>query len=243
MKKLLFILVFIPLVSFGQNTQNEGLAEKYFQEGKNYNKNNDLNKAIESYTNSLKFDQTIDGRIASYFNRAAVKYKLGDYKSARDDYDSVITMLIYDSRDPKDIPNLNLLFQSYLANGLCANNMGDYKTAISDYSMALEVRPNSSSTYFNRGISKNKLGDFSGAISDLSKAVEINSKYAEAFAQRGIIRTRLEDYLAANSDFTKAIDINPAIPKPYYFRALSSIGIINKSQLNEEQIKKKMSDI
>ncbi|GHT18032.1 hypothetical protein FACS189429_3540 [Bacteroidia bacterium] len=92
---------------------------------------------------------------------------------------------------------------------------GDFKSAIENYSKAIEINPNDAEAYYNRGLAKYALGDSQAAIDDYSKAIEINPNYADAYCNRGSAKDDLGDYQAAIDDYTKAIEINPNFAEAY----------------------------
>ena len=52
---------------------------------------------------------------------------------------------------------------------------GDYYGAISDYTKAIELKPDYAEAYHNRSISKEEIGDLKGACDDAKKAVNLGN--------------------------------------------------------------------
>lgn len=73
--------------------------------------------------------------------------------------------------------------------------------AIADFTMAININPNSDRAYLRRARAKIYQKEFSSAISDCDKAIAINSKYSSAYYWRGIAKYSLEDYHSAITDF------------------------------------------
>ena len=80
----------------------------------------------------------------------------------------------------------------------------DYSGAISDYTKAIEIKPNYAPAYNNRGAAKYKLNDFYGAVSDYNKALKIDPKDPRAFTNRGSAKRLIGDKKGACSDWRKA---------------------------------------
>ncbi|MFQ6006492.1 MAG: tetratricopeptide repeat protein, partial [Woeseia sp.] len=66
---------------------------------------------------------------------------------------------------------------TYYNRGVSYAHMGQYDQAISDYTMALAIRPRFAEAYGNRGIAYEYKGQYDQAISDYNKALEINPRY------------------------------------------------------------------
>ena len=53
--------------------------------------------------------------------------------------------------------------------------------AIADFTAALRLQPQTSTTYYDRGLSYTKAGSHAQAIGDYSAAIRLNAKYESAF--------------------------------------------------------------
>src|SRR5271166_2035949 len=61
--------------------------------------------------------------------------------------------------------------EAYYNRGNVKQAKGDSDGAITDYSKAIELKPDFAEPYYNRGVAKQAKGDFDGAIADYSKAI------------------------------------------------------------------------
>ena len=95
----------------------------------------------------------------------------------------------------------------YFDSGYDKAEAKDFYGAISDYTKAIELKPNNAAAYYNRGFSKYFLKDYSGAISDFNKAIELNPNYANAYNNRGISKYFINDLNGACEDARKAISL------------------------------------
>ena len=94
--------------------------------------------------------------------------------------------------------------EEYVNSGNQKDDAKDYNGAISDYTKAIELNPDTAVAYSNRGNSKSNLKDYNGAISDYTKAIELTPA-SNAYFNRGLAKKKLEDYYGAISDYNKSI--------------------------------------
>ncbi len=84
MKKLLLILLCVPMIGFSQT------AKEYFLEAiKNYD-NKEYTLAIDNYTKCIELKPENDNLSAAYYNRGLSYAKLGNYNDAISDFSRVI---------------------------------------------------------------------------------------------------------------------------------------------------------
>ena len=63
-------------------------------------------------------------------------------------------------------------------------SQGDRLGALSDYSKAIEIKPDFAEAYYYRGLTQKSLGDKGMELSDYSRAIELKSNYADAYYSR-----------------------------------------------------------
>ena len=112
MKKLLLILLALPLIGFGQT------AEEYFNKAYDYAENEQYQLAIDNYTSALKINSDFS---EAYYKRGNAYEKLKNYTAAIADYTSAIKI----NPDYAD---------AYMNRGITKENAGlsycsDYKRA------------------------------------------------------------------------------------------------------------------
>jgi tetratricopeptide (TPR) repeat protein len=64
--------------------------------------------------------------------------------------------------------------------------MGQWDSAIDDYSEALQFNPKLASSLYGRGLAKLKKGDVTGGNADIAAAKEIEAKIVSDFARYGV---------------------------------------------------------
>lgn len=106
---------------------------------------------------------------------------------------------------------------------------------ISDYTKAIEFKPNMPQLYQERGSEKDKMeiGDYRGAIADYTKAIELDPNDHTSYRRRGFSKAELKDHSGAIVDYNKALELTPknddeSMAVAYYFRGLSKIAINQK---------------
>ncbi len=88
---------------------------------------------------------------------------------------------------------------------------GNFDSAISDYTMALEFDPKAELTYAFRGEMYGKKADFEAAIRDLTKSLELKAN-SIAYVDRARIYEKMGDHARAITDYTKAIEFDAGSP-------------------------------
>ena len=107
----------------------------------------------------------------------------------------------------------------YNNRGIAYSDLGNYRQAIDDCSMAIEIYPGFAEAYFNRGNAYVALGKHRQAIEDYGRAIEIKPGYADAYYNRGHAYADLGNYRQAIEDYGRTIEIKPGYADAYNNRA------------------------
>jgi len=130
----------------------------------------------------------------------------------------------------------------------------DYKNAqnlryaaISDFTQAVEQKPDYSSAFYNRGRTKLDLGKqmkdtniINSAISDYSHALQFDPRFADAYLNRGLAKDELNLTEEALKDFNSAIEIDPNNSTYYSNRGVAK-GKMQQYQAAIEDFNKALS--
>tara|TARA_Y200000002_G_scaffold265371_1_gene220450 strand:+ start:131 stop:1222 length:1092 start_codon:yes stop_codon:yes gene_type:complete len=84
----------------------------------------------------------------------------------------------------------------------------DYKSAIENYTKAIDINTNDPLLYLYRGQSKFKLKDYLGALSDYSKANELEPEDEYINESIGFVYSEMKDHKKAIQAFTTCIETN-----------------------------------
>ena len=121
---------------------------------------------------------------------------------------------------PDDINGLILAGESYKARG-------QYDSAVSMYSRAIELDPSNKKAYCLLGDANTGKTEYSSAIENYGKAINIDSNYFDAFMKRGFTFQNMNNSdTNALMDFNRSLKLNPQCNIIYFFRGklLLSIG-------------------
>ena len=99
---------------------------------------------------------------------------------------------------------------TYTNRGVLRMRAGKYDSALSDYAVAKNLKPDLGAVWLNEGAAHIFRKDFSSALVSLDKAIELDSQdlYA-AYYNRAIARENTGDVAGAYYDFQKALELKP----------------------------------
>jgi len=83
------------------------------------------------------------------------------------------------------------------------NVLGDYSSALNDFSKVIAFDSKNESAFLNRAISKQKLGDIKGAIEDYSVLIRLNEYNPEYYFGRGELKIQIGEKEAGCLDLKK----------------------------------------
>jgi tetratricopeptide (TPR) repeat protein len=101
--------------------------------------------------------------------------------------------------------------QSYLQRGHQASDAALWPAAISDFTHALALAPQSSGAYDARAQAHLSKGDFDDAIKDFTQAITIDPVAAAAYNGRGSAQLGKGNLDAAITDYTQALKLDPTL--------------------------------
>lgn len=194
------------------NGIENGLEKEYYEDGSLKQKG--------TFVNGKE-----DGIWEMYFPNGQVKqrsnFKDGIMKGETNVYYSNGKLLATEiSRNGKSIPDKKLeKIEQALDKGHKSSEEGDYKTAIKNYSKAIEIDSSYAEAYFSRGTVKLNRFQFDEAILDFNKALTLEPYLERALANRAFARIRKHQFaksrkLSENSGVTVlASKDNPGIPE------------------------------
>ncbi len=98
---------------------------------------------------------------------------------------------------------------AYNNRGLAYMEMKEYNKAIKDFSINLELKPDSPKTYYNRGNAYFNIGDYDRAIDDYSEALKLDNNFTEVYYNRGSAYFRKMMIDNAIEDYSQTLKANP----------------------------------
>ena len=163
-----------------------------------YENSNNYMKAIEYYKQSNE-----KNALAGVYSRISECYSnLGDYDEA-----------LFNIKQAINMDSTVISFNETKAD--IYYEMGDAKSAISEWDKVLSAQPEYGFGYYRRGWYKELSGDLDGAVEDLSMSIVIDPKYAYSYVTRGDIYMKQGKKELAEADFKRVIEIEDT-PDKYY---------------------------
>lgn len=165
-------------------------------------------------------------------SRAILRYKMGFYDQARDDFLRLLTMnpsetntIFYrqnaavGDRNPVMTPESG--HKSYIYNylGLTQAKRKDQRTAIAYYDSALRFNPEEPDYLVNRGLSKEAVNDTTAAA-DYEKALKLNPRHTLARHNLTALRAKQGQPVTFEDRLTQTIEADSTMLYPYLERAL-----------------------
>jgi len=149
---------------------------EYLEDRRNYE------MAVADFTQAIRLNpQDVD----AYFFRSIAYHRLGRYTESIDDCNEVLFM------NPQYRAVYNNRGAAYADRAKKNGNNEDYKNALDDLFLALEINTGSSNINFNIGSVYFDLGDYSKAIQYLNRSIEINRQNALAYNERANVYHKL----------------------------------------------------
>ena len=105
--------------------------------------------------------------------------------------------------------NVFISADTYFRWGYVKVTLGNYKSAISDFTDAIRLESNNIYAYFNRGQAKYYLRQHAAAIADWDMAIRLKTDFVYAYINRGFAKFELGQHTTAISDFDVVIRLNP----------------------------------
>lgn len=116
---------------------------------------------------------------------------------------------------------------------------GDYYSAISNYTQAIELNSRNTIAYRNRGTSFANLKEYHRAVEDFSKIISLEPNNATAYVGRGASYIALKDFSSAVIDLSKAIQLNPSDSMAYYNRGICYQALNDMVRAEEDFVRAK----
>lgn len=118
--------------------------------------------------------------------------------------------------------------KAWFNRGTAKKNYGDgtkdaglWRSALEDYSKAIELKPVFPEAYYDRGIVRDLLGDFKGELEDFGKAIDQKLDGPDVYLNRGVALGKSGKLDEAIDDFNKALAIDGRCAQAYENRGLA----------------------
>lgn len=176
------------------NNKNAGL---YVLRAELFNKNGNIDKAIDDYNIALKLGNVDNAEL--YASRAELLHKKGNIDEAIADCNAALKLGCKDKE------------RMYNIRAFCYLRKGDYTRAKNDVESTLSINNNSGEAYYYRGIINFVMDNYDQAIRDCDKAVSLlkkNDELSSAYCNRGNAYFVKGNYDQAIRDYKKALELH-----------------------------------
>ena len=95
----------------------------------------------------------------------------------------------------------------------CFAKLGNYQSAIDDYTKILEKDENNTHALYNRAISLDKMGRIKEAILDFTRIIELEPMNANAYLNRGCCFEKIKNTDMAYKDYEASLLIDKILEK------------------------------
>jgi tetratricopeptide (TPR) repeat protein len=146
-----------------ESSDSARTSELWFEKGFIHHANNQLEEAIASYDNALKFKPDY---YSAWNNRGTALFNLGRNEEAIASYDNAL----------KIKPDYH---EAWNNRGVALGNLGRMEEAIASFDNALKIKPDDANTYYNKACVYALEENIDLAIENLKQAIDLDSKYLE----------------------------------------------------------------
>ncbi len=184
------------IIESGRETQ-ENLARAHYQRAAAYDSKDDLDRAIDDYTQVLLLQPTYSD---AYFFRARVYFRKREYDRAILDFSQ---HLLLKPDDPT----------TYTYRALAYHKAGHYDKAIDDYTKSVLLSPKWQLPYQGRGDTYLDNGEYDKAIGDYDEAIQlVGGNWPYVLGKRGWAYFKKQNFDQAIADAKHAAELAPATP-------------------------------
>jgi WD40 repeat protein/tetratricopeptide (TPR) repeat protein len=178
----------------------------YVTRGKNYDDQNDYDRAIAAYDEAIRLDPAFP---AAYYQRGIAYASKRELDRAIADYTQAIEL------DPA-------YARAYTLRGIAYSDLKNYDRAIADFDESIRLEPKLYAVFAYRGRGEAYLikGDFNHAIADFNEAIALDPTFARTYSSRGRAYFNLKDHDRAIADYGESIRLDPKSPATYLDRGV-----------------------
>jgi len=134
-----------------------------------------------------------------FLEQARAAERKGNLRDAVVHYDDLL------SHDPHNL-------SGHLGRGRCLVDLGDYGSAMSDFTRAEDIAPDSPEPLVEMGNLFFARKEYKRAITYYNHAIDLDNRHAMAFSRRGISHYHRRMFAEAHNDLTEAEKRDPSIP-------------------------------
>jgi tetratricopeptide (TPR) repeat protein len=141
--------------------------------------------------------------------KGEMRFVKKEYNYAIKELSEAISLMSETSRD----------YKAYKLRAKSKFEVGDFKGAISDWTIYMDGIPGEEEALISRAAAKINVNDNSGAITDLDEAIKLNPKNPVSYCYRGVAKGGNKNYVEALKDLDYSIKLKFDYPAAYVNRA------------------------
>lgn len=176
-----------------ENTTDEGLFKKYFDEANDLLNSGKLNEAVDKYLLALSINKNDED---THFNLGIAYSRLGKLEEAKTQYLEAIKIM------PDYAEAYNNLGNVFLRQ----NNLQE---ALNCFSNAIKLLPENASAHNNLGTTLARTGKIKEAIAQFEEAIRLMPTYMEAHFNLASALTELGQIDRAKASLAKVLELSP----------------------------------
>ena len=168
MNRLLIVILLLCVFLLAGSTAfsaDDALANQFYKEGKDFNKQKNYHAAVKSFTSAIELKPDY---YDAFLQRGYAHEKLDSIKHAMRDYNSAIQL--------KPEMSVGYQFRGFIN----MVKLKEYDLAIQEYNKAIELHPSYAPYYYFRGMARQWQGDLNGAAHDFEQALVIDPNHKSA---------------------------------------------------------------
>lgn len=171
------------------------LSTYYAYRGTLYTDLGEYEEGLEDYNLSI---QLAPNEAELFDLRGRLFYLTEDYEKALSDFNQAI-----------ELGRPEYLASYHLARGNTYLELGNLEATIEDFSIAIELSPETDIYYYNRAVALEKQGQYQLALADYSAAIRLDEDgKANFYFTRARLHGRLGNCEEATSDFNRAVQMS-----------------------------------
>ncbi|MCE1247423.1 MAG: tetratricopeptide repeat protein [Firmicutes bacterium] len=189
-----------PALSSSPTPAQQGDAQKLAEEGRKYQEEGNLQKALECFNEAVKL---APDNSSFYAGRGLIHYQMKTYHLALEDYDKAVKL------DPNSAMN-------YLNRGDAYLVMAKHDLAMKDYEQTIKLDPTRHGAWYHMGMIKIMRRQFDEALKDTEKAISLLPKNDEGYQfNKAFILYKLERYDDSLNAMKEVMKIAPDFDAAY----------------------------
>ncbi len=208
---IVFMMVTLAAANIhGQTQEDAAKGQALFNSGTEMLGKGDFPGAIQKFTEAISI---LPGWHLPYLNRGVAHLSLLKLAEAEADANKAIALI--KTETPSATLHTGIAHQ---VKGTVKQHLGDYKAALEQFTIALELVPSDAKFHQSKGTALRLLGRNEEALASYDKAIALDPKIAQFYVNRASIHEKLKNPEASLKDLDDALKLDKNLGPAYYTR-------------------------